>query len=226
MSQDNNNELDVQSAAKEDEDLRLVAPPIMNKEPEPEIPEAEEASSAKSTLSKIWNIVSIVLVAMVVLIAVFLMGARIFGLKTYKVISGSMTPKYNIGDLIYVSSVDPSTIKVGDAISFVLDDKLTVATHEVVGIDTETEHFLTKGITNNITDPPVSYKKVTDSNGVVKNGNFIGKVVFKIPYLGYVAAWVQNPPGTYIAVTIGAVLIVLVFLPDLINKKSGKRSRK
>ena len=180
----------------------------------------------RSTLRKVWNIVSIVLVAIVVLIAVLLMGTKVIGLKTYNVISGSMSPKYNIGDLIYVKSVEPSTIQIGDAISFVLDESLTVATHEVVDIDVETEHFLTKGITNNVVDPPVSYKTVKGENGNYKYGNFLGKVVFKIPLLGYVASFVQNPPGTYIAVTVGAVLLILVFLPDMIGKRVKAKKNK
>ena len=162
----------------------------------------------RSTLRKVWNIVSIVLVAIVVLIAVLLMGAKVIGFKTYSVISPSMKPAYNVGDLVYVKNVEPETIEVGDAITFVLDENLTVATHRVVEIDLETSHFRTKGDANDTPDAnPVHFK------------NLIGKVVFKIPLLGYVADWVQNPPGTYIAVTVGAVLLILVFLPDMIGKR-------
>lgn len=162
----------------------------------------------RSTWRKVWNIVSIVLVAIVVLIAILLMGAKIIGLKTYSVISPSMQPAYNVGDLVYVKSVEPETIEVGDPITFVLDEKLTVATHRVVGIDLESSHFFTKGDANETPDSnPVHFK------------NLIGKVVFKLPLLGYVADWVQNPPGTYIAVTAGAVILILVFLPDMIGKR-------
>ena len=163
---------------------------------------------ARTTLRKVWNIVSIVLVAIVVLIAILLMGAKVIGLKTYSVISPSMKPAYNVGDLVYVKKVDPEEIKVGDAITFVLDEKLTVATHRVIEIDLETSHFRTQGDANDTPDAnPVHFK------------NLIGKVIFKIPLLGYVADWVQNPPGTYIAVTVGAVLLILVFLPDMIGKR-------
>lgn len=170
------------------------------------------AGETRSTWRKVWNIVSIVLVAIVVLIAVLLMGAKIIGLKTYSVISPSMKPAYNVGDLVYVKGYDieeiPENIKVGDAITFVLDENLTVATHRVVAIDLETSHFTTKGDANDTPDAtPVHFK------------NLVGKVVFKLPLLGYVADWVQNPPGTYIAVTVGAVLLILVFLPDMIGRR-------
>ena len=52
--------------------------------------------------------------------------------------------------------------------------------------------------------------------------NLIGKPVFTIPLLGYVAHFIQHPPGMYIAIAIGAVLLILVFLPDLLKKNDGK----
>ena len=55
-----------------------------------------------NTLKKIWNIVSTALVVLMVLCAVFLMGSRVMGYQCFTVISGSMEPKYSVGDLIYV----------------------------------------------------------------------------------------------------------------------------
>ena len=164
-----------------------------------------------SSIKKVWNIVSTVLVAIVVIMAVLLMGARIVGLNVYNVVSGSMTPVYNVGDLIYVKSVDPATLKAGDDITFILNEDLVVATHRVVSVDTEKQHIYTKGIANKDADKaPVHFK------------NVIGTPVFKIPVLGYVSNWVQNPPGLYITVFGGAVLLIAVFLPDLIKGKAKK----
>ena len=71
-----------------------------------------------------------VIVVIVVVIALFLMGSRIVGLRVFNVVSGSMEPKYSIGDLIYVKNVDPDSIKVGDTITFVLNEDGTI-TYEV-----------------------------------------------------------------------------------------------
>lgn len=160
------------------------------------------------TLKKIWGIVSTVLVVIFVLCAVFLMGSRLMGYQVYTVISGSMEPELNVGDLLYVKPVAPETIQVGDDISFVLNEDLVVATHRVVRIDAENQHFYTKGIANEIEDSePVHYN------------NVIGVVRFSIPLLGYVSDFIQNPPGMYITIAAGAVLIILVFLPDFLPKK-------
>lgn len=156
---------------------------------------------------KIWSIVTTVLVVLVVLCAVFLMGSRLMGYRVYTVITGSMEPELSVGDLLYVKPVDPSSIKVGDDITFVLNEDLVVATHRVVRIDAEKKHFYTKGLANDIEDDPVHFK------------NVLGVVEFAIPKLGYVSDFIQNPPGMYITIAAGAVLIILVFLPDFLPKK-------
>ena len=161
-----------------------------------------------ATLKKIWNIISTALVVLMVLCAVFLMGSRLLGYQCYTVISGSMQPKYMVGDLLYVKKVDVNSIKVGDDITFILNEDLVVATHQVVRIDAEKQRFYTKGLANELEDSePVHFN------------NVIGVPQFSIPKLGYVSDFVQNPPGTYITLTVGAVLILLVFLPDMIGKK-------
>ncbi|MBR4087262.1 MAG: signal peptidase I, partial [Clostridia bacterium] len=105
-----------------------------------------------NALKKIWNILSTALVVLMVSCAVFLMGSRLVGYQCYTVISGSMEPKYSVGDLIYVKKVDPTAIHVGDDITFVLNEDLVVATHRVVRIDAENQRFYTKGLANEIED--------------------------------------------------------------------------
>ena len=164
-----------------------------------------------NTLKKIWNIVSTALVVLIVLCAVFLMGSRLLGFQCYNVISPSMEPEYLVGDLIYVKEVDPTTIKEGDVITFVVNEDLVVGTHRVVRVDAENQRFYTKGDANEIEDQsPVHFN------------NVIGVPKFAIPKLGYVSDFVQNPPGMYITIGVGIILILAVFLPDMIGKKKGE----
>ena len=164
------------------------------------------------TAKKIWSIVSMTLVVLTVMCAVFLTGSRLMGYRVYTVITGSMEPELSVGDLIYVKSVDSiQDIQVGDDLTFVLNEELVVATHRVVRIDAEKQHLYTKGIANELEDDaPVHFK------------NVIGTVSFSIPLLGYVANFIQNPPGMYVAIAAGVALIVLVFLPDFLSKKKAK----
>lgn len=163
-----------------------------------------------NALKKIWNIVSTALVVLMVLCAVFLMGSRLLGYQCYTVISGSMQPKYMVGDLLYVKKVDVNNIQVGDDITFILNEDLVVATHQVVRVDAANQRFYTKGLANEIEDQdPVHFN------------NVIGVPQFSIPTLGYVSDFVQNPPGMYITIGVGIVLILAVFLPDMLGKKKS-----
>lgn len=162
----------------------------------------------KETLKKVWNITSTTLVVLIVLCAVFLMGSRLLGYQAYTVLSGSMEPAYGAGDLLYVKRVDVNEIRVGDPITFVMNENLVVATHRVVRVDADKKQFYTKGDANEIEDQdPVHFN------------NVIGVPRFAIPKLGYVSDYVQNPPGRYVTIGVATLLIFLVFLPDFLPKK-------
>lgn len=171
----------------------------------------------KSRLKKILNTLTTIIVVMVVILAILLVGVRLFGLQVYSVLSGSMEPEYPVGSLIYVKEVDYKELKVGDPITYLLDED-TVVTHRIIEIlideeDSNTIRYFTQGDANGIPDATsVHYK------------NIIGTPVFTIPYMGYVSNYIQNPPGMYIAISAGAILLMLVFLPDLFSDdKSNKK---
>ena len=175
------------------------------------------------TVRKIWDVVTSVLVAAVVVLAVLLVGARLVGFQVFTVLSGSMEPTYHTGSLIYVKEVDYKEIEPGQVITFMLDED-TVATHRVVEVvpdeeDSTVLRYRTKGDANDSEDGSLVHYK-----------NILGTPVFTIPYLGYLANYIQNPPGMYIAISVGAVFLLLVFLPDLIfddeEEKEGKKKGK
>lgn len=167
--------------------------------------------------TKAFNVITTILMVIAVLIALFLMGLRIFGLQVYNITSASMEPAYSVGTLIYVKTVEPEDVKVGDAITFILEnpnnqDSGLVATHRVVGIDAENKHFYTKGDANPKNDlAPVHYN------------NLRGIALFGIPYLGFVSAWVQSPVGIVISIIVAAALVALIFLPSFKNMKAEKK---
>ena len=171
------------------------------------------------TIKKIWNWISGVLVGIVVLLAIALVGVRLIGLEPYVVLSGSMEPTYHVGSLIYVKDVDPYELESGDVITFMLDED-TVATHRIVEVvpdenDSTVVRFKTKGDAN-----------AAEDGSLVHYKNVIGSPVFTIPQLGYVANYIQNPPGTYIAISAGAILLLLVFLPDLFGGDEEPKQKK
>ena len=170
-------------------------------------------------IKKIWNVISTVLVVLVVVVALLLVGVRLVGFNVFTVLSGSMEPTYHTGSVIYVKDVDYRDLEAGDVITFMLDED-TIATHRIVEVipneeDPTVLRYRTKGDANDVED-----------GGLVHYKNVVGSPVFTIPYLGYVASYIQQPPGMYIAISGGAILVALTFLPDLFAKEEPKEEPK
>lgn len=168
------------------------------------------------TIKKIWNIVNGVLIGLVILLAIALVGVRLIGLDLYVVLSGSMEPVYKTGSVIYVKDADTAELAEGDVITYQLDGD-TVATHRIIGVteeDGETA-YRTKGDANEIEDGPS-----------VKASQVIGTPVFTIPYLGYFVTYLQTASGRYATIAAGAVLLLMVFLPDVIFGSDKEKEAK
>ena len=173
----------------------------------------------KSTIRKIWDAATAVLVCLVVAFAGLLVGPKLFGLDVYIVLSGSMEPVYSAGDLIYVKEVDPFELEEGTIITFMLSEE-TIATHRIVEVVPDEEddaviRFKTKGDANE-----------SEDGGLVHYKNVIGAPIFSVPKLGYVANFIQEAPGTYVAIAAGALILALVFIPDLFGDDEEKSTPK
>ncbi len=167
-------------------------------------------------IKKIWDVFTSILVAIVVIMAILLVGVRVIGLNVYTVLSGSMEPTYHTGSLIYVKKVDYTKLEAQDVITFMLDED-TIATHRIVEVvpdetDPSVIRYRTKGDANDAVDGSLVHYK-----------NVIGSPVFSIPKLGYLANYIQKPPGMYVAISAGAILMMLVFIPDLFAKEEEKK---
>jgi signal peptidase len=161
------------------------------------------------------KVLSIMLLVFVVSLALLLGGVRLFGLTPYTVLSGSMEPIYHVGSVIYVSEVDPASLKVGDVITFRLPLG-TVVTHgivDILGENPQSRSFITKGEANDDFDgSPVPADAV------------IGKAVFSIPFLGYLSEFVRQPAGLLTLGGICLAVLILSFGVDFLTKSEKKTS--
>ena len=159
--------------------------------------------------AKIINGATTVLVGIVIVFALAIVAGKPFGVHAYAVLSGSMEPEYHTGALIYVKEADASKLNVGDVITFMTGRDTTV-THRIVE-EVECEdgvtRFRTQGDANS-----------TPDGDLVHPDNVIGTPVLQIPLLGYLVNFVSYPPGTYVAIAAGALIVFLMFLPDLFTK--------
>ena len=174
---------------------------------------AQAEKERENLLKKIWNLLTWLLVLSVVLLAVALVGVRVIGFTPYAILSPSMTPQYQVGDLVYVRSTPPEEIQAGDVITFVANEDLLVVTHRVESADRENRWFITKGDANNTTDlTPVLYE------------NVLGTVGFSLPKLGYLSMYLSTPSGRYAGIAAALTLLLLFLLPELFTpaKKEEK----
>lgn len=132
--------------------------------------------------------------------------------KAYIVLSGSMEPDINIGDIVIVKQANKEEINVGDVISFSKGN--SIITHRVVEIlDTEgVAQYKTKGDNNN-----------TEDIGMIKYENINGKLSNTIPKLGYLVIFIQQN----ILVIVLVFIFLIVFIKTKPNReKDAKRSKK
>jgi len=126
----------------------------------------------------------------------------IFNYRMFTVASGSMEPKYKIGDVLFSKDVDASKVKVGDAITYLGktgDVANKVITHEVVKIDKDKDGkyiFHTKGLTNLVEDP------------IVYEEQLYGVVIHKAVLLSFVYKIISSPVGFYAFIIIPIMYII------------------
>lgn len=162
------------------------------------------------TFKSAWNVITTLLVFVVVVLALLLAGPRFLGLHVFTVLSGSMEPVYHTGALIYVKEIeDTRSIPDGTVITYMASED-TIVTHRIVAAvpdeqDPSLIRYRTKGDANDVEDGALVHYK-----------NILGTPVFTVPALGYLANYIQNPPGSYMIICFGALFILLLFLPELL----------
>jgi len=126
----------------------------------------------------------------------------IFNYRLFSVITGSMAPMYNIGDVILCKEVDIDKIKVGDDITYIGKAgtyKNKIITHRVVEIKNEKNNellFYTKGIASTRIDPVVTEEQI------------YGKIVKRLDLLSWLYKFVTTPNGFYICIFIPLVILI------------------
>ncbi len=161
----------------------------------------------------IWNGITTVLVAAALVLAILIWGLRLIGMDAFIIQSGSMEPEYKVGGLVYVNEVDPNTLHIGDVITFRIGED-TLGTHRIIEVLEENgaPAFRTKGDANEFED-----------NALVTPETLVGKVRFTVPELGFFVAYIQEPPGSYFAFCVVAMLLVLTLLPDILFEDPAKK---
>ena len=192
----------------------------------------EKFSSFTYILKFIMGVLSWTVFVILVLIAAFLIyyfvATKIYAQKgeefrpivsLYTIITESMEPNINPYDVILdVKVTNPEDIKIGDVITFTSISPLTkgmVITHRVVNIaqDASGYSYQTKG--DNNLSPDASY---------VPFANVHGKVLLRIPKLGYLQSFLATKGGWLIVVVIPALFIIISDIVKLFRLLDAKNN--
>lgn len=174
----------------------------------------------KSVLNFVIALLVILFVIVVVLQRFSNNKLSFFNFRMFTVVSGSMKPTYDIGDVLISKETDASKIKVRDTISYLgragsFRDK--VITHKVVGIEKDENGkyvFRTKGTANLVEDP------------LVYQDQLYGVVVYKVKLLSLIYKIVSTKYGMLIFVIIPLFYVIgSEILSFMLEKEEKRRSK-
>lgn len=132
----------------------------------------------------------------------------ILGFKTLSVLSGSMRPILQPGDLIISKDVEPDQIKIGDIVTYRVNSDALV-THRVIGITEKNGElaFETKGDANN-----------TEDGGLVLWDQLVGSFVLNIPRGGYIVNFIRSPIGFILLILVPVFLLLGGEIKNILSK--------
>lgn len=162
------------------------------------------------------KIIKDILIVAVGVLAIWIGLQAAFGTQNpfYVVASGSMVPVLEVYDVLVVQGHDPfEEIEIGDIIVFNRpSDHNRVIVHRVVLIiDEDPKIIRTQGDANPASIPGTDFP--------ISEEEYIGKVVFTLPQVGYVTQ-VLKPPTNYIII---AIVIGVMVVKQMMGKKKKEK---
>jgi signal peptidase I len=172
-----------------------------------------KVSSLYRTFRLLGNTLFVILILFMSLLVFSLIQSRVkggpptlAGHQMYMVLSGSMSPAFDTGSLIFVRPQPPQTLQVGDIITFRSSSGEQLTTHRIVEVmDENILRFRTRGDANNTDDP-----------NPVPASNVLGRVSYAAPYLGYVMDFAQTKKGLIALIFVPGIIIIIFELKNLL----------
>ena len=178
---------------------------------------------ALGIIKKIVNVIVILFVVLFVFVVCLqrFSGNRFsfFNFRMFTVATGSMAPKYNVGDVLIAKEIAPEDVRKGDAISYLGkegDFKDKVITHEVIDIEVVDGRykFHTKGISNIVEDP------------IVYEEQLYGKIIMKCNILSFIYKVVGTTTGMFIFVILPLLYLIGSEIISVLLEREEQRRKK
>lgn len=184
------------------------------------------AKIISSVIFVILVLIIIVIIAYIIRINVLARNDRLgeIRLNIYTILTQSMYPTIKAGDVVVTYRNDNDVYNKGDIITFISDTNggitITHRINDVFRIN-DSYSYRTKGDNNN-----------TPDSEIVPGGNVFGKVVLKIPKIGYIQQFLSSMIGWIVVIVIPCLGIIIydilkvlrvVVSGDNPKKKDSKR---
>ena len=196
----------------------------MRKEKAPAAQSAEQSSAANKAMTVLGSILCVILIPILLFNCTLIIKSYtnkeavpdVGGWFPLIVLTDSMLPVIESGDLIVCHTVDAEEVEVGDVISFFDPEGngTAIVTHRVVEIVDENGAlmFRTRGDNNNVED-----------RLLVSAQDLVGTYRNRIPNAGNVALFMQTPTGLIVCVVMPILLLIGY---DIVRRRMYEKSRK
>ena len=155
-----------------------------------------------------WTI-TLIFIGLLILLALTFFAPVWWGVDLRGVASGSMAPTVPVGAMVVIEPVEIEEILPGDIITFQSPEMMdTVVTHRVIEVSVMggERAFRTQGDANE--DPDLN---------LLPASKVLGRVMFDLPYLGYLSQFIRTRQGWFVIIIIPAAILILMEVVSILK---------
>ena len=157
------------------------------------------------TISKIYKVCSYCLFGLIICLSLFVLVLRflgetpsVFGYCFYYVLTESMEPEIQAGEMILGQYTEPAELCVGDVVTYLGDTGSLsgkIITHKIIEIDGDI--ITTKGVANDFADPPINSSQI------------LSRYVTTIPMAGKLFSAINSKIGFLFLIVTPLLLLIV-----------------
>jgi signal peptidase I len=172
-------------------------------------PARTPAATARTVVTLLRAATSWVLVGFLVALLLLVSGGQWHRYQFMTVLSGSMVPTLEVGDLVIAQVVTPDQLEAGALATFREPENGRLITHRVQSViwHGDLADVVTRGDANEVGE-----------NWSVSANDRVGEVVLRVPRAGYVVGVLATPAGQLglagLAVVLGIWILIVLWRPQ------------
>ena len=172
-----------------------------------------KSEASRRRLQRVGKAAGLVLISVLVLLVGLAVVPGVIGFHPVVVLSGSMVPALNVGDVAVTRAVLPAELKVGDVVTFRANSGFI--THRIIGIEESQGglRFKTQGDAN-----------ATPDTELIPASAVVAKLSYRIPRIGFIMNFADTDLGM-ISLIAGPLVLLLLMWAREYDRKRSKESQ-